>query len=97
MIICGTRVGITKFRERANLLPQHYLIAPIDMDPGSVQWPVKGSLGICLIVAGATDEYVLRLTQALLADGAELVVQLRDPNPASFHRRLPPGESSAVS
>jgi hypothetical protein len=88
MIICGTRAGIRRFRERASLLPQHYLLAPVDVDPGSVVWPVKGSLGLCLIVAGATDEFVLRLTQALFADGAELVVQLRDPDPATIHRNM---------
>lgn len=90
MIICGTRAGIAKFGRRASLCPRNYLIAPTDLDPGSVEWPVQGSHGICLVVAGADPSFVLRLTQTLLADGAELVVQLRDPERASFHTRIDP-------
>lgn len=87
MIVCGTRAGVTKYRERVSRLPQHFLMAPLDADPGSMAWPVSGSPGICLVEAGAPEDFVLRLTQALLSDGAEMVVRLRDPKPASIHTR----------
>jgi hypothetical protein len=89
MVICGTRTGASRYRERASKLPEHYLIAPLDADPGSMEWPVAGAAGVTLVVAGAPDDYVLRLTQALLADGAEMVMQLRDQPPVSFHQRNP--------
>lgn len=87
MIICGTRAGLRRWSAGASLHPQHFLLAPTDLDPGSVEWPVAGAQGICLVTAGASDDYVLRLTQALLADGAEMIVQLRDPHRASIHYR----------
>src|SRR5579872_6770957 len=70
-IICGTRSGIAAFRQRASSLPQHYLMAPTDVDPGSVRWPMEKGAGVVVHVCGAPDEFVTRLTQALLADGAE--------------------------
>jgi hypothetical protein len=90
MVICGTRAGISRYRERAARLPAHYLIAPLDTDPGSMRWPVEGAPGVTLVVAGAPGEFVLRLTQALLNDGAQMVMQLREQRPfVSFHTRNP--------
>lgn len=90
MIVCGTRDGSKRFRESCARVPRHCLMAPLDIDPGSVSWPVKDAPGITLIVAGAPDEFVLRLTQALLADGAQMVMQLRSTQPmTSFHQRNP--------
>ena len=90
MIVCGTRAGVRQYRDRLAKLPAHYMLAPLDMDPGSVQWPVKDAPGITLVVCEAPTEFVLRLTQALLADGAHLVMQLRDAQPrVSFHHRNP--------
>lgn len=90
MIICATRTGAARYRERASKLPQHYLLAPLDADPGSMRWPVSKAPGITLVVAGAPDEFVLRLTQALLGDGAQVVMQLREERPyVSFHQSNP--------
>lgn len=87
-IICGTRAGCAKHRRLAHL-PRHYLLAPVDADPGSLRWPVSGAPGITVHTCGAPDEFVLRLTQALLADGAEMVMQLRPGGETSFHIKHP--------
>lgn len=91
IIVCGTRAGVSRFRDSASRQPKHVLIAPIDADPGSVLWPVRGAKGITLLEMGAPAEYVLRLTQVLFTDGAEMVLRLRD-GAASFHYRDPPKE-----
>lgn len=85
-VICGTRKGAAKHRRLAPV-SQHYLLAPLDLDPGSVSWPVKDSPGVTVQRQGAPAEFTLRLVQALLADGAMSVVVLQDPEPASFHKR----------
>jgi len=84
MVICGTRAGAAKYRRLAPV-KQHYLLAPLDLDPGSVSWPVKDAPGLLVARMGAAKEFLLRLVQALLADGAQLVVVLQDPEPASIH------------
>lgn len=83
-IICGTRAGCAKHRRVAHL-PQHYLLAPVDADPGSLRWPVSDAAGITVQTCGAPDEFVLRLIQTLLADGARLVMTLRPGGMTSFH------------
>lgn len=88
MIICGTRAGVAKAKRIGLHSPTPgLLVAPMDIDPGSVQWPVKGAPGITVLEMGAPKDFVLRLVQALLADGAELVVTIEDGR-ASIHQRL---------
>lgn len=78
-VVAGTRAGI----QRYGRFPQNFLIAPTDLDPGSLTWPVKGA-ELCLLSMGADKDFILRLTQAMLADGAKLIVQITD-GVASFH------------
>lgn len=92
LLVCGTRAGVKVFKQSAARQPQHVLLTPIDADPGSIRWPVAGAKGITLVTAGAPEEYVLRLTQALLTDGAEMVVRLAEGSAASFHYREVPKE-----
>jgi hypothetical protein len=82
-IVAGTRAGVQRIRGRN---PAHYLIAPIDLDPATVAWSVNGG-HLCLFCADAPEEFLLRLVQALLADGAESVVRLTIP--VQIHRRPP--------
>lgn len=64
------------------------LIAPLDLDPGALTWPVAGK-SVVVITTGAPEEFSLRLVQALIADKAELVVKIDDGR-ASFHTQPPP-------
>lgn len=78
-VVCGTRKGVKRYGHE----PLHFLVAPLDLDPGSLSWPVKDAQ-LVMMTMGADKDFVLRLTQALLADGAKLVVQVTD-GKASFH------------
>lgn len=82
-MICGTRSGVNKAR-RINR-PEHVLVAPLDADPGSMRWPAGP--GVTVLPMGAPKEFVLRLVQALLSDGCELVVVISEGR-ASIHQRL---------
>lgn len=82
-VVCGTRTGAKRYSAD----PAHYLIAPLDRDPGSMRWPVNGA-SITVMACGAAEEFTLRLTQALIADGAALVVVIRDGR-ASMHTQPP--------
>lgn len=88
MVICGTRRGSAKFARMGH--HAGLLIAPLDMDPGSLSWPVKDAPGITVLEEGAPKEFVLRLVQALLGDGAKLVVTINE-GKASIHQRKPEG------
>lgn len=65
------------------------MLAPVDVDPGSLRWPVQGAPGLTVHASGASDEYVLRLVQVLLADGAQMVMTLRPGGSTSFHIQHP--------
>lgn len=81
IIVAGTRAGMQWARGRN---PRAHLIAPIDLDPGAVEWPFADA-HLCLYPADASRDFITRLIQALLSDGAASVCQLTVP--VSFHKR----------
>jgi hypothetical protein len=81
IVIAGTRAGTQWARGRN---PVSHLIAPIDLDPGAVEWPFTDA-HLCLYPADASRDFLTRLIQALLSDGVASVVVLS--SPVSIHKR----------
>jgi hypothetical protein len=84
-VVIGTREGMRWMRNRN---PANYIAAPIDLDPAAVAWPVLGG-HLIVLEMGAPAEFVLRLIQALLADGADSIVRIGDAHRTQLHTRAP--------
>lgn len=83
-IYVGTIAGSQKARVKPGSL-----IAPLDADPLSFTWPAR-DLQVTLIGEDAKDKEGMRVVQALIRDGAALVVYIRAPSGhASYHKQQP--------
>lgn len=80
-IYVGTMAGAKKARLRRGAL-----VSPLDADPLSFTWPA-GGLSITVIGDDAREKETMRLVQALIRDGAKLVVKILAPSGAtSYHQ-----------
>ena len=65
------------------------LIAPLDLDPHAMQWPVKDA-GIVLFADRKNETFSTNVVRALLDDGAELVCRIFiDDWTSTVHRPAP--------
>jgi hypothetical protein len=80
-ICLGTRKGIRFAKTKPGAL-----IAPLDLDPMSVQWPVQD---LTLIVVAQEDKatQVQSLLEALARDGAQVVIVLGDKGEMAHYKR----------
>lgn len=81
-VYLGTRAGVRKSRARDGAL-----IAPLDMDPELMQWPVAG-LSVLLVADEEHKAMAARVAGVMIRDGATLVSVVADTGPISFHRQL---------
>lgn len=88
IIVLGTRAGMSFAKTKRGAL-----IAPIDLDPNSVEWPMQSiepdaKLGRCIVVIAKGDvrEFAARLAGALLRDGADRVLCIYDKG-STHHQR----------
>jgi hypothetical protein len=79
-IFMGTVRGVRQARQRKGAG-----ICPIDIDPFAFRWPVQGLFGVLVRVDEDRRELALRLVQAMLRDGAEMVCVLSDDAKTTFH------------
>jgi hypothetical protein len=64
----GTRAGIMRSRNRRGAL-----VAPVDADPQTFEWPVKG-LSVFVVNDAGPEQAGNKIGEAMIRDGAELVV-----------------------
>jgi hypothetical protein len=79
-IFMGSIGGARKSRERKGSI-----ICPLDIDPFAFRWPVSGLYGVLVRTDDERKEKAIRLVQAFLRDGAEMVCVLTDDAKTSFH------------
>jgi hypothetical protein len=79
-IFMGSIGGARRSRERKGSI-----ICPLDVDPFAFKWPVEGLYGVLVRTDEERKPKALRLVQAFLRDGAEMVCVLTDDAQASFH------------
>jgi hypothetical protein len=82
-IYLGSAAGVKKARARPGSL-----IAPIDIDPELLKWPVQG-LSVLLVADEEQRISAARLAGILIRDGATLVACVSDAGPLSFHGASP--------
>lgn len=89
-IVIGTRQGLNFAKTKPGVL-----VAPIDLDPNSLAWPVQDiepdpKFGrIALVIAvGAPREVGSKLAGALIRDGADRVICLYEDG-STHHERNP--------
>ena len=78
-IYLGSIKGVRKARARRGSL-----VCPLDMDPLAFQWPVVG-LQVLVVTDADKTPMAVRLAQALIRDGARLVVCVADDGWTSHH------------
>ncbi len=79
-IFMGSIGGMKKARARRGAI-----VCPLDVDPFAFEWPVRGLYGVLVRADEQRREKAIRLVQALLRDGAEMICVLLDEGSASFH------------
>lgn len=91
LIVLGTRRGMNWAKTKPGCL-----IAPLDIDPNSVRWPVErvpsdSTHGRCLVVLceQAKAQEASKLAGALLRDGADVVLCLMLDGGSRRHQREP--------
>ena len=68
-IFVGTLDGLRRARARRGSL-----VAPLDLDPASVVWPVNGLSAVLVLTTDAKADFSARLAGCLVRDGAEVVL-----------------------
>lgn len=80
-IFMGSIAGVKRSRDRMGSIA-----CPLDVDPFAFRWPVEGLHGVLVLTDEQRREKAIRLVQALLRDGAEMICLLMtDERTASFH------------
>jgi hypothetical protein len=81
-IFLGTRFGVKAAKSKPGCL-----VAPLDLDPGSVEWPVR-DLDVVLVISqdDKVQESAL-LARALINDGAKVVVCVGERGILSRHQK----------
>lgn len=81
VVYLGTLAGVRKARARDGAL-----IAPVDLDPELVKWPVE-DLSVLLVADPDRAVEAARVAGVMIRDGATLVAVVSEDGPLSFHKR----------
>lgn len=83
-IVLGTRRGVKWAKSKPGCL-----IAPLDLDPASVTWPMNGAGAVIVIAQNDRAQEAARLAGCLLRDGAGVVLVLGEDGLLSRHQKEP--------
>lgn len=70
-VFVGTLNGVRRSRNKKGSL-----VAPLDLDPASVVWPVKDLEAVLVLTTDAQAQFAARLAGCLTRDGAAVVLVL---------------------
>lgn len=87
-VYVGTIAGVQKARSKPGSL-----VCPLDADPLSFTWPARG-LQVTVVGEEAKWSETIRLAQALIRDGAQLVACVSREGRFSFHSQHPTTETT---
>lgn len=79
-VYVGSKDGVRKARARRGAL-----LAPIDVDPELLRWPVSG-VPVLVVTDDDLATFAARLAGVLVRDGATMVAVVSESGPLSFHR-----------